>query len=132
MSSVGVCVYSTCVAFILMCLVQWSPTTAGRLSLSVSLLVYVCLFRSLMTRLCLSSRSLAHPSLPSAPLSLTLAPQGLSLSFFLFLRPHPIIAPPDPAPPLPHQRFLSGRFVLNSLPFLQLHLFFCFCLIPFS
>lgn len=54
-------------------------------------------------------RSLARPSLPSALLSLTLAPSGLSLSYFL--RPHPITAPLDPTHPLPHPRFLAGRFV---------------------
>lgn len=54
-------------------------------------------------------RSLARPSLPSALLSLTLAPSDLSLSYFL--RPHPITAPLDPTHPLPHPRFLAGRFV---------------------
>lgn len=68
-------------------------------------------------------RSLARPSLPSALLSLTLAPSGLSLSYFL--RPHPIVAPLDPPLPLPHQRFLAGRFVPMGTVSLQI-LFFSF------
>lgn len=61
----------------------------------------VCPFRSLAH---------AHPSVPFALLSLTLAPSsGLSLSYFL--RPPHLTTPLDPTPPHPHQRFLAGRFV---------------------
>lgn len=61
----------------------------------------VCPFRSLAH---------AHPLVPFALLSLTLAPSsGLSLSYFL--RPPHLTTPPDPTPPHPHQRFLTGRFV---------------------
>lgn len=71
--------------------------------------------------LSLSFRSLARPSLPSALLSLTLAPSGLSLSYFL--RPHPLTAPLDPTHPLPH---LAGRFV--SIGTFSLQFFFVFML----
>lgn len=60
----------------------------------------VCPFRSLAH---------AHPSVPSALLSHTLAPSGLFLSYFL--RPPHLTTPLDPTPPHPHQRFLAGRFV---------------------
>lgn len=64
-------------------------------------LILVCPFRSLAH---------AHPSVPFALLSLTLAPSsGLSLSYFL--RPPHLTTPLDPTPPHPHQRFLAGRFV---------------------
>lgn len=53
--------------------------------------------------------SLAWPSLPSAPLSLTMAPSSLCLSYCL--HPYLIITPLDPIIHLPHQRFLVGRFV---------------------
>ena len=80
----------------------------------------------------------AHPSAPSALLSLTLAPWGLSLSYFL--RPPHLTTPPDPTPPHPHQRFLAGRFVFIcnltfsfllrlKLPFIFFLFAACFCLI---
>lgn len=76
-------------------------------------------------------RSLARPSLPSALLSLTLAPSGLSLSYFL--RPHPITAPLDPTHPLPHPRFLAGRFVFIGTchcSFVYFLFFYvCFCVL---
>lgn len=67
---------------------------------------------ALWLRLVYPFRSLAHahPLVPFALLSLTLAPSS-GLSLLYFLRPPHLNTPLDPTPPHPHQRFLAGRFV---------------------
>lgn len=83
--------------------------STGQLHCSLTWPLHGCW--ALWLRLVCPFRSLAHvhPSVPFALLSLTLAPSGLSLSYFL--RPPHLTTLLYPTTPHPQQRFQAGRFV---------------------